>query len=109
MVGSWQAAAALFQGGCTAPLARRPSVATIKPVGLLLLLLAAIPRLDAQTGENILLVVNRNDAVSRQVADYYRPRRSIPVQNVCYLATTSDEAIKWDIYEQQIERPVGTA
>lgn len=73
----------------------------------LLLLLAAIPRLYAQTGENILLIVNRNDAVSRQIAEYYRPRRSIPVQNVCYLATTSDEEIKWDIYEQQIERPVG--
>jgi uncharacterized protein (TIGR03790 family) len=52
-------------------------------------------------------VVNRNDAVSRQIADYYRPRRSIPVQNVCYLATTSDEEVQWDVYEQQIERPVG--
>ena len=76
-------------------------------MGFLLLLLAAIPRLHAQTGENVLLVVNGNDPVSRQIADYYRPRRSIPVQNVCYLATTSDEEIKWDVYEQQIERPVG--
>ena len=76
-------------------------------MGFLLLLLAAIPRLHAQTGENILLIVNRNDAVSRQIGDYYRPRRSIPGQNVCYLSTTSDEEIKWDIYEQQIERPVG--
>jgi uncharacterized protein (TIGR03790 family) len=76
-------------------------------VGLLLLLIAAIPLLHAQTGDNILLVVNRNDAVSRQIADYYRPKRSIPVQNVCYLATTSDEEIAWDTYEQQIERPVG--
>jgi uncharacterized protein (TIGR03790 family) len=80
---------------------------TIKPVGFLLLLLAAIPCLHAQNGENILLIVNRNDALSRQIGDYYRPRRSIPVQNVCYLATTSDEEIKWDVYEQQIERPVG--
>lgn len=76
-------------------------------MGFLLLLLAAIPGLHAQTGENILLIVNRNDAVSGQIADYYRPRRSIPVQNVCYLATASDEEIKWEIYEQQIERPVG--
>ena len=74
---------------------------------LVLLLFATIPRLHAQTGENILLVVNRNDAVSRQIADYYRPRRSIPVQNVCYLTTTSDEEINREIYEQQIERPVG--
>src|SRR5207247_780310 len=61
----------------------------------------------AQTGENILLVINRNDAVSRQIGEYYRPRRSVPLKNVCYLATTSDEEISWQVYERQIERPVG--
>ncbi|MBZ5617635.1 MAG: TIGR03790 family protein [Acidobacteriia bacterium] len=76
-------------------------------MGWLLLLLAAIPRLHAQTGESVLLVVNRNDAASRQAADYYRTRRSIPVQNLCYLETTSEEEIRWEIYEHQIERPVG--
>jgi len=72
-----------------------------------LLLLAPVPGLRAQTGDNVLLVVNRNDAVSRAIADYYRPRRSIPVRNVCYLATTSDAEISWTTYEEQIERPVG--
>ena len=74
---------------------------------LVLLLLALVPGLRAQTGDNVLLVVNRNDAVSRAIGNYYRPRRSIPVGNVCYLATTSDEQIEWQTYVDEIERPVG--
>ena len=72
----------------------------------LLFLLALGLSLHAQTGENVLLVVNRNDAVSRQIADYYRPRRSVPVKNVCTIQTTSDEEIAWRIFEAEIERPV---
>jgi uncharacterized protein (TIGR03790 family) len=63
--------------------------------------------LHAQTGENVLLVVNTNDAVSRQIGDYYRPRRSVPVKNVCAIASTSQEEIEWSVYEEQIERPIG--
>jgi len=73
----------------------------------LLFLLALVPGLRAQTGDNVLLVVNRNDAVSRDVAEYYRPRRSIPFANVCYIATTTDEIISWQTYVEQIETPVG--
>ncbi|MEO8372929.1 MAG: TIGR03790 family protein [Candidatus Solibacter sp.] len=62
--------------------------------------------LHAQTGENVLLVVNRNAPVSRQIADYYRTRRSVPVKNVCTIDTTADEEIQWAVYEQQIEKPV---
>jgi uncharacterized protein (TIGR03790 family) len=61
----------------------------------------------AQTGENVLLVVNGNVALSRQIADYYRPRRSVPVKNVCTIETTGDEEIQWNVYEAQIERPIG--
>jgi uncharacterized protein (TIGR03790 family) len=74
---------------------------------LLLLLALAVPCLRAQTGENVLLVVNRKDAVSRQVADYYRPRRAVPAANVCYLETTTAEQIDWRTYQSQIEQPVG--
>ena len=52
-------------------------------------------------------MVNRNDAVSRQVGEYYRPRRAVPARNVCFLNTTSDEEISWEVYEEQIEKPVG--
>ena len=43
---------------------------------LLLALLAAVPR-AAQSGDQVLLVVTQNDAASREIAAYYRPRRSI--------------------------------
>jgi len=76
-------------------------------VTLLLLLLALAPASRAQTGANVLLVVNGNSAISRQVGDYYRPRRSIPVANVCTLATTEDEEIPWKTYLSQIEMPIG--
>jgi len=73
----------------------------------LLCLLVGVAALRAQSGQNVLLVVNGNDAASRQVADYYRPRRSVPLENVCYLATTSAEEIPWDLYQRQIEAVVG--
>lgn len=72
-----------------------------------MLLLACGADAWAQTGENVLLVVNGNSPVSRQIADYYRARRSIPVRNVCYLATVADEEITWDTYVRQIETPIG--
>jgi uncharacterized protein (TIGR03790 family) len=62
--------------------------------------------LFAQSGENVLLVVNKNHPVSLQIGDYYRPRRSIPLTNVCYLSATTDEEINWKTYEEQIERPI---
>lgn len=76
----------------------------MRVLGFLLFLLA--PAVFAQTGENVLLVVNRKSDLSRQIADYYRPLRSVPVANVCYLDTTADEEIDWKTYQDQIERPV---
>src|SRR5579871_44589 len=95
---------------CRGPfLPKVPLIDTIDVVGFLALLLltGAAPVLNAQTGENLLLVVNRNDGVSRQIADYYRTKRAVPPQNVCSLAVTSDDEISWEIYQQQIEKPVG--
>ncbi|MBZ5586766.1 MAG: TIGR03790 family protein, partial [Acidobacteriia bacterium] len=73
---------------------------------LLLALLAALPVLHAQSGDRVLLVVNRGDPVSRQIAEYYRPRRSIPTKNVCYLDTKAEEEITWETYATQVERPI---
>jgi uncharacterized protein (TIGR03790 family) len=67
--------------------------------------LLIVSALLAQSGANVMIVVNGNDAVSRQIADYYRPRRAIPAGNVCRIATTSEEEIDWSTYTQQIETP----
>ena len=79
---------------------------TIEPVRPLILLLGMAFAVGAQSGENVLLVVNGNAPISRQIAEYYRPRRSVPVKNVCYLRTTAEEEITWSVYEDQIERPI---
>src|SRR5215831_1506481 len=61
---------------------------------------------SAQTGASVLIVVNRNDPVSAQVAEYYRPRRGVPAGNICYLSTASQEEIAFDVYEREIQRPI---
>ena len=73
---------------------------------LLALLLLALP-LCAQTGENVLLVANRRSPLSIEIANYYRPLRSVPMANVCYLDSTTDEEINWITYQGSIELPVG--
>jgi uncharacterized protein (TIGR03790 family) len=69
-------------------------------------LFAAFLPLCAQTGQQVLLVGNSKDPVSRQIVDYYRPRRSIPVANICWLSTTSNEEVEWNVYEREIEGPI---
>jgi uncharacterized protein (TIGR03790 family) len=60
-----------------------------------------------QTGENVLVVVNRNSPLSRQIAEYYVPRRHIPPANVCRLSAKLDEEISRDEFDKQIAQPIG--
>ena len=69
--------------------------------------LVSCSTLLSQGGENVLLVVNRDDKLSRRIADYYVSKRSIPLKNVCKLnILEEDEAISWDDYVEEVERPV---
>jgi uncharacterized protein (TIGR03790 family) len=68
---------------------------------------ACVPRLEAQSAGNVLLVVNRRDPVSQAVADYYAKRRPASARHVCLIETTSEETIGWETYISQIERPIG--
>lgn len=79
----------------------------IGPVPRFLLLFAVVCSLSAQTGENVLVVVNRNDPTSLRIGEYYQSKRSIPAQNICRIATVTDEDISWQIYESEIEKPIG--
>ncbi len=78
-----------------------------KRLAAFIFLMGLAPFARAQTGASILLVVNGNSAVSREIAAYYRPRRAVPAANVCTLATTQDEEIDWKTYVSQVETPVG--
>jgi uncharacterized protein (TIGR03790 family) len=72
----------------------------------LLLLTSLATVLSGQTGDNILLVVNRRDPLSAKVADYYSPRRLVPAPNVCTIDTPNDEEIVWRVYVHDIEQRV---
>jgi uncharacterized protein (TIGR03790 family) len=73
----------------------------------LLLLPAIVFPLYAQSGDNVLIVVNRNDPASVRIGEYYRSKRSVPTRNVCPIGTVTDENISWETYQSEIERPIG--
>ena len=66
----------------------------------------AAPNLSAQTGDNVLLVVNRFSPISRQIGEYYQRRRSVPATNVCRLALEPDETISRETFEIGVAKPV---
>jgi uncharacterized protein (TIGR03790 family) len=74
-------------------------------VKFVILLLAVTPAV-AQTAVNVLVVVNDSSTVSRQIAEYYVQKRSVPRTNICHLKVTTDEEISRSVYEKDIEAPI---
>ena len=64
------------------------------------------PSVLAQSSENVLVVINQADTLSRRIGDYYISKRSIPLKNVCRLQVTAEETIPADVYEKQVEQRV---
>lgn len=71
---------------------------------LLYLLLSLF--LNAQEAENVLVVLNKNSAVSRSIAEYYVLKRHIPLVNMCRISTSEDEIISRDDYIRKIAKPI---
>ena len=65
-------------------------------------LILAASSLQAQTPQNVLVVVNDNSPVSRSIGEYYAVRRAIPSRNIFHLRTTTDEAIPRSQYDLEI-------
>jgi uncharacterized protein (TIGR03790 family) len=72
-------------------------------VGLIGLAVAAAL---AQGPESVLLVVNRDSAVSRRIGDYYARRRGIPPRNVCRIGAPVIGIVSRAVYDRQIAAPV---
>lgn len=60
----------------------------------------------AAGAENVLLVVNRADPVSRRIGDYYVHKRGIPLRNVCRIDAPMEETVSWAVYRERVEAPV---
>src|SRR5579862_8170204 len=79
---------------------RRTAVITV------LLLLAAAPFARAQSGSNVLLVVNTNSAASQQIAERYARARAVPQDNILRISVETAEQITRPVFEAQIEQPI---
>jgi uncharacterized protein (TIGR03790 family) len=62
----------------------------------------------AQTGENVLVIVNGSSHVSDEIGTYYAGKRGVPGDQVLRLTMPTTEQITRAVYESQIERPIAT-
>ena len=77
----------------------------IRTVPAFLFALTAVPALLAQTSDSVLVVVNEDSALSRNIGEYYARRRSVPVTNVCRIRSSVEETISRAAY-LELERSV---
>src|SRR5690349_21507004 len=69
----------------------------------------ALPRLaDAQSAENLAVVINDNSPDSQRIGEYYVRRRGVPAANVIHIRTSTDETVSRQIYLGTIEAAVAT-
>jgi uncharacterized protein (TIGR03790 family) len=74
---------------------------------ILLLLAVAGCTLRAQSAKAVLVVVNKRSSVSQRIGQYYVHKREIPLANVCSIDTAEKEVISRDVYNREIEGPIG--
>jgi uncharacterized protein (TIGR03790 family) len=73
---------------------------------LLSSLILLAPVLAAQGPENVLVVVNDNSPLSREIGEYYARRRGVPMRNLCRLKTVPTENIPRADYNREIAAPI---
>ncbi|MBL9167691.1 MAG: TIGR03790 family protein [Verrucomicrobiales bacterium] len=77
-------------------------------LGLCLLLAAPVAQ-ARESGESVVVVYNRNLKESKEVADYYAERRSVPADQVVGLDLPTTETMTRDEYLQRLQRPLSKA
>ena len=60
----------------------------------------------AQSGSNVLLVVNESSADSKQIGDRYARARSVPAENILRLSAPLTEDVDRPEFERSIEMPI---
>jgi uncharacterized protein (TIGR03790 family) len=79
----------------------------LSTVGLFtgLLLLAGNKHAAAQSGANVLVVVNDASETSRTIAEYYARKRAVPAINICHITTSTEDTIERVDFDRQIQGP----
>ncbi len=73
----------------------------------LILALFVASLLWGQTAGNVLVVVNKQSAISQRIGQYYVKAREVPLENLCTIDTADQEEIERDIYTNQVEQSIG--
>ncbi len=69
-------------------------------------LLASATLAQAQTGANVLVVINSTSTGSETIGREYAARRAVPQDNLCRIPMPKDETVSRPVYNAAIERPV---
>jgi uncharacterized protein (TIGR03790 family) len=64
---------------------------------------------DAQSAENVAIVVNENSDSSQRIGDYYARKHALPSTNVIRIKTSTDETVDRLTYLTTIETPIAAA
>jgi len=71
-----------------------------------LTLILAAGTLNAQSPDQVLVVVNRTSAASQEIGSYYIKKRGIPLANLANVDLKPDETVERSTYEKDIEAPL---
>lgn len=63
--------------------------------------------LYAQSPAEVLVVVNKQSPESKLLGEYYARKRGVPAANICSLDTKPVERIERDVYDREVEAPIG--
>ena len=63
--------------------------------------------LQAQSAENVAVVINEASSESQQIGEHYARVRALPQANVFRIRTSTDDVIERQAYVDTIERPIG--
>ena len=61
---------------------------------------------EAQTGANVLVVVNLGNTVSETVGQHYAAQRGVPHDNMCAIHVPAGDAVNRAVYNAEIEQPI---
>jgi uncharacterized protein (TIGR03790 family) len=68
-----------------------------------------VPAAQAQTAENVAVVINDASPASQKIGEYYATKRAIPQSNVLRIRTSTDETVPRAVYARTIEGPIASA
>src|SRR5687767_11417462 len=90
-------------------ISRLRSLAPGVVVGTLISLYLTGPTLQAQSAENVAVVINDNSEESKRIGEHYAVTRGLPPSNILRIQTSTQETIERPAYDASIERPIAMA